>query len=476
MTHSKDLRAPLVFACAGVFAALSLVDLAPAPSGAAIEFVSPAEAAPPESFPDVASLFEASKGSVVGVRTEMAPKGMHMFSGRGDGVQRGVGSGFIVDAGGYIVTNNHVVEGAKTIEVVLEQGGRPLEAELIGTDAMTDLALLKIDAPRPLRPVRFGDSVGARVGEWVVAIGNPLGLEYSVTAGIISAKGRDIGQGLYDDFLQTDASINPGNSGGPLFNLKGEVIGVNTAIARGGQGIGFAVPSRIVTSLLPQLRDRGYVVRGYMGAAIQPLTGEVAETLGYDFDRGVIVSSVVPRGPSDQAGLQVGDLVTSFNGEPTKSVGHLLLGIAETEPGQTVQLGLVRNGEPLRVAMRVDERPETRARTSGAARAKGREGRSPSKSADLFEVRAVDIDRKAANRLGLGARARGALVTGVRADSRFAGALRPGDVVLKVDDQPVAGADALSKMIEGASPERTVGLLVQRSRRLIAVRVLPKRN
>ena len=306
-------------------------------------------------LPDIASVFSAQQQSVVAVRTQSAS-----IASRRRGERVGQGSGFIVDEEGLIVTNYHVVKGARAIEVMLSEGKRGHEATLIGFDEPTDLAILKIDTDKALRPVVFGSSSEAKVGEWVVAIGSPFGLEYSVTAGIVSAKSRRIGHGLYDDFLQTDASINPGNSGGPLFNLRGEVIGVNTAIIRDGQGIGFAVPIDLVASLLPQLIAQGRVVRGYIGANLQPLTGELLELLELPEEQeGVLVAALLEDGPAERSGLRIGDLITAVDGAPIRDVQTLLLKIASTAPGGELSVEALRGDSNVRLALSVVERPDS---------------------------------------------------------------------------------------------------------------------
>ena len=217
--------------------------------------------------------------------------------------QRSLGSGFIIDREGYILTNNHVVERAQSIKVKLTDS-KEYDATVIGKDPKTDIALIKINAKQDLPVATFGDSDKLEVGDWVVAIGNPFGLEHTVTQGIVSAKGRVIGAGPYDDFIQTDASINPGNSGGPLFNLKGEVVGINTAIVSGGQGIGFAIPINVVRDLLPQLKSKGKVVRGWLGVVIQKVTPEIAKSFGLKETEGALVSDVAEQSPADKGGHQ----------------------------------------------------------------------------------------------------------------------------------------------------------------------------
>src|SRR5919106_4083836 len=236
---------------------------------------------------------------------------------RGPQRQRSLGSGFIIDGDGSIITNNHVVENAQKIVVKLADE-QEYEAKVIGRDPKTDIAVIKIEAKTKLTPANFGDSDGLEVGEWVMAIGNPFGLDSTVTSGIVSAKGRHIGQGPYDNFIQTDASINPGNSGGPLINLRGEVVGINTAIfsrTGGNLGIGFAIPINLAKELLPQLKSKGKVTRGWLGVVIQRVTPEIAEGLGMEKTRGALVATVIEGSPADRAGVKTGDVIIEYNGQ-----------------------------------------------------------------------------------------------------------------------------------------------------------------
>ncbi len=258
---------------------------------------------------------------------------------------RSLGSGFIFDRDGYIITNNHVIEGADKIKVKLVDG-REFKATIKGRDPMTDLALIKIESANHDLPVlSLGDSNAMQVGDWVLAVGNPFGLSHTVTQGIISAKGRVIGAGPYDDFLQTDASINPGNSGGPLVNLNGEVVGINSAIVATGQGIGFAIPSSMASSIIPQLKEKGSVVRGMLGVQIQMVTPELAKSFGLKEPMGALVAEVNPGSPAAKAGLQRGDVIVNFNGTPIKEMHELPRLVAGTPPGKTATLKVLRNGK-----------------------------------------------------------------------------------------------------------------------------------
>src|SRR3972149_2214424 len=267
------------------------------------------------------------------------------FGDEHDFKRQSLGSGFIINKEGYILTNNHVIENATEILVTLS-GKDKLEypAKVIGKDSQLDVALIKIEADGDLPVAALGDSDKLDIGEWVVAIGNPFGLGGSVTAGIVSQKGRVIGAGPYDNFIQTDASINPGNSGGPLFNLREEVGGLNTAIVAGGQGIGFATPINMVKEVLLQLKETGKVTRGWIGVSIQDLTPELARSFGLKEARGVLISSVNPGEPADQAGLKAGDIIVSFDGKPVNEISDLPRIVATTPPGKSVERKALRDG------------------------------------------------------------------------------------------------------------------------------------
>ncbi|MGA9523750.1 MAG: trypsin-like peptidase domain-containing protein, partial [Myxococcaceae bacterium] len=328
-----------------------------------------------QALPSFARLVDSVKAAVVNVDVQSRVKGLpfgaerfgndlfeHFFGGRStpppEGrIQQGAGSGFIIDPKGLIVTNNHVVENAVNIEVKLDDG-RTFEAEVVGRDPLTDVALIRIKKKVDNLPfVKLGDSDAMKVGEWVVAIGNPFGLASSVSAGIISATARNINVGPYDQFLQTDAAINPGNSGGPLFNTKGEVIGVNTAIVGSGTGIGFAVPSKVVSALLPQLEKSGRVTRGFLGVGIQDLTDDLAQGLKVPEQKGAIVTEVTQDGPA--AGrLQQDDAIVAVNGQKIDSAGALSRTVAQLAPGSKVTLKVYRDGKPRDVTVTLSTRPD----------------------------------------------------------------------------------------------------------------------
>ncbi|HHP7234561.1 MAG TPA: trypsin-like peptidase domain-containing protein [Desulfobacterales bacterium] len=273
--------------------------------------------------------------------------------------QRSLGSGFIVDRGGYIVTNQHVIADADRIRVTLADE-RQFDAVVVGADPQTDLALIRIDADSDLPALALGNSDATRVGQWVVAIGNPFGLQHTVTKGIISAKGRVIGSGPYDDFIQTDASINPGNSGGPLIDLGGRVIGINTAIVAGGTGIGFAIPANLAKGILEQLRSGGKVTRGWIGVVIQNLRQETAEYYGVDADEGVLVVEVVSGDPAQRAGILAGDIITEIEGRSVDSSRTLVRLIAEQTIGETIDVQVLRNGEKKHFSVSVAKREQAR--------------------------------------------------------------------------------------------------------------------
>ncbi len=283
---------------------------------------------------------------------------------------QGAGSGFIIGQDGLIVTNNHVVEGAKEVTVTLATK-EEYPARVIGRDSKTDIALVKIEPKGTLPVAALGDSDRLRVGEWVVAIGNPFGLNNTVTAGIVSAKGRVIGAGPYDDFIQTDASINPGNSGGPLFNLQGEVVGINTAIIPNGQGIGFAVPVNLAKSLLPQLEARGEVTRGFLGVNLQPITPELAKSLNLKDTKGALVADVTRGGPAEVAGIKRGDVIIAFDAKGITEMHSLPSLVAATPIGREVPVTILRDGTEQVVRVTIGKMPGERADIPGPAEQAG---------------------------------------------------------------------------------------------------------
>ncbi len=270
--------------------------------------------------------------------------------------QRGAGSGFILSKDGYVVTNNHVVEGAREIVVTLADRDE-YPATVVGRDPKTDLALLKINPKKDLPAATLGDSGGVRVGDWVVAIGNPFGLANTVTAGIVSAKGRVIGAGPYDDFIQTDASINPGNSGGPLFNLRGEVVGINTAVVASGQGIGFAIPVNTAKLVVPELKAAGRVTRGWLGISVQEVTNDLQKALALPDRKGALVAGIASGGPAERAGLRPGDLIRRYGGKSVEDSAHLPAVVAATPAGKKVTIAVLRDGREQDLVVTIGRMP-----------------------------------------------------------------------------------------------------------------------
>lgn len=386
------------------------------------------------------------------------------------------GSGFIIDPSGYIVTNNHVIDGADEISVILSDDTR-YEARIIGRDDKTDLALLKIDAGRELPATRWGDSTKSRVGDWVVAIGGPFGLGGTVTAGIISGLKRNINAGPYDYFIQTDAAINRGNSGGPMFNMKGEVIGVNTAIfstTGGSVGIGFAVPSSIAQRVVAQLRDFGRTKRGWLGVRIQSVTDEIAESLGLDRARGALVASVSENGPAEAAGLEPGDIVLTFDGKPVESMRELPRIVAETAIGKKVVVEVWRKGAMTQLQVVVGELEETA--TAAAKEDADKKEEAREETIETLGLTVSSITDKMRGDFNLSTDLQGVLITGVSADGTAAEkGLRPGDVIVEVgQEEVVSPAQVVAKVEEAReSGRKSILLLVNRSGdlRFFAVRI-----
>ena len=388
-----------------------------------------------------------------------------------------LGSGFIIDPRGFIVTNNHVIADADEVNVILSDDTRH-EATVIGRDPKTDLALLKIETGRELRAVAWGDSRQSRVGEWVVAIGNPFGLGGSVTAGIISARQRNINAGPYDSFLQTDASINRGNSGGPLFNMDGEVIGVNTAIfspSGGSVGIGFSIPSEIAARVISQLQDFGRPRRGWLGVRIQSVTDEIAESLGLNEAAGALVASVSPEGPAELGEIKAGDVILSFNGQPIDEMRDLPRVVADTEIGRSVPVEVWRRGEVQVLSVEVgeldEEQPVLASATTGLEEDQPEVG-----SVDALGLTLSSITTVTRTDFELSEDIEGVLITDVAADSAAAEkGLRPGDVILEVSQEEVSTPEQVAaKVLEAEQADRrSVLLLVNRDGelRFVAVRV-----
>ncbi|MFC5360003.1 Do family serine endopeptidase [Azospirillum himalayense] len=377
-----------------------------------------------------------------------------------------LGSGFIIDPAGFVVTNSHVVSEAAEISVTMHDGTK-LPAKLVGVDGPTDLAVLKVDSKRPLVAAPWGDSEALRVGDWVVAIGNPFGLGGSVTAGILSARQRDIQQGPYDDYLQTDASINRGNSGGPLYNLNGEVIGINTAIyspTGGSVGIGFAIPSSIARPVVEQLRDHGQVRRGWLGVQVQSVTPDIAESLGMQEPAGALVTSVSPEGPAGKGGVRQGDVITRFNGESIKQMRELPRVVATTKIGSAVPLELVREGKAETLTVTVGElEPQEQVALSGSSRAP-----RPETTVDTKQVLGLTLSQLTPglrDSFSLPPDVEGVVVTEVGdASAASERGIEAGDVIVEAGQEPVKTPEDLNRLVDDARNQgrKTVLMLLSR--------------
>ena len=365
--------------------------------------------------------------------------------------QQGMGTGFIISADGFILTNNHVVGGADEIMVKLSDG-RELKADLKGADDKLDIALLKISDTKPLPAAELGDSDALEVGEWVMAIGNPFGLAHTVTAGIVSAKGRVIGSGPYDDYIQTDASINPGNSGGPLFNSTGRVVGINTAIIAGGQGIGFAIPSTLVKAVVEQLKTTGRVIRGYLGVNFDNLNPKLAKSLGLPSDKGVIVTHVEPGSPAEVAGFKREDVIVEFDGRPVNGDTDLPKVVAATPVGKTVKVVIYRKAKRQLLTAVVGQGKQ--------AASAVKPGSVPESAGIGVNVR--ELTPEVARQLGLRDE-KGVVVSEVRAGSpaEEAGLVR-GDLVLEFNGQPVETLEAFANLAGKVKKGEVIRLLLRR--------------
>ena len=436
--------------------------------------VNPPGAAPLAQVPDFANLVSQVRPAVVSITTHLKvseaadvgapqlpfPFNQPPFSNMQPQQEQAIearGSGFIIDASGIIVTNNHVIKNAKSISVTLSNG-TTLPAHLIGHDPRTDIALLKIDAGHKLPYIELGDSAKTRPGEWVVAMGNPFGLGGTVTAGIISAEGRDIGDGPYDQFIQVDAPINEGNSGGPLFTQNGKVIGINTAIlspSGGSVGIGFAIPSNMVKTVVAQLEAHGHVTRGYIGVEAQPVAGTMARALHLSDNSGALIAGVEPGTPADQAGLKPGDVIQSVNGEKIANPRELAVDVAAVKPGDMAHIGYLRDGKSHDVSFKVAELPNHIATNGvGTAHEQGRIG-----------LALGPITPDARNQLSLPKDVNGALVRGVQPNSPadIAG-IQAGDVIVGVGTEAVSSPGEAAHAIEKAEhTDHAVALRILRN-------------
>ncbi len=440
----------------------------------------------PASFSDIA---EQARPAVVNIRTTKSINGggrvfNHFFGqpfGRderfrqfmppsmeegqsGNYEQNSLGSGFIVSPEGYIVTNNHVVQGADSISVKMYDN-KEYDAKLVGRDPKTDLALIKIDA-KGLASLNLGKSSDLKVGTWVVAIGSPFGLEQTVTAGIVSAKGRILGSGPYDDFIQTDASINPGNSGGPLLNLEGEVVGINTAIIQSGQGIGFAIPSDLAKGIVDQLRNSGEVTRGWLGVAIQDITPELAEYYGIKDREGALVGTVYKDHPADKAGIRAGDIIIKVNDVPVKSSRELSTSIAGHAVGEIVDITFIRDGQAKTAEVALTRRNDSE--MGGQSVADSQTG------FDEFGMNLSVMNEESASKSGYDPRIRGLVVTDLQPDSKAANSgIRVGDVLTGINHRQVENLNQYGSILKQIQKGASIQLLfIRGNSSFIAVRLV----
>jgi serine protease Do len=363
--------------------------------------------------------------------------------------QKSLGSGFIITDDGYIFTNNHVVEQADKVVVKLSDG-KEYEAKVIGKDAKTDIALIKIKPNRSLPVVEIGDSDKLRVGDWVIAIGNPFGLEQTVTAGIVSAKGRVIGAGPYDNFIQTDASINPGNSGGPLFSMDGRVIGINTAIIAQGQGIGFAIPINMANKMLPELKTKGEVTRGWLGVSIQDITEDIAKNMKLKDPTGALIAEVFEGDPADKAGLKAGDVIIEVNGKKIKDSHELLMIIADFRVGEKVDVKVLREGQEKTFHVAIGERKE---REIAAASSGGN-----------FGMTVQEITPEIAKYLGIAIKSGVVVVEITDGSPAEEAGIRPQDVILQVNKVKITSLKEYEREMKKINSKEGVLLLIKRGK------------
>ncbi len=379
----------------------------------------------------------------------------HFFGGEPEErlKQRSLGSGVVVSKDGYILTNNHVVADAEEILVTLYNKEKH-EAEIIGRDPKTDIALIKIKVENSIPSARLGDSDKLKVGDWVVAIGNPFGLGSTVTAGIVSAKGRVIGAGPYDNFIQTDASINPGNSGGPLFNLDGEVVGINTAIftrSGGNIGIGFAIPINTAKSVMSQLKEKGRVVRGWLGVAIQRITPEIKEKFGLKTTQGALIGEVNRDSPAEKGGLKMGDVIVSFDGKKVKEMKELPSMVAETPVGKKVEIIVIRKGKEKRLTLKIGElKEETRMAATTTPEIE-----------ESFGLSVQELTPELAESLSLKGE-KGVVVSGVRKGSPASEAgLQRGDLIQEIEHEPIGNMDDYKRIMGEAASKKQILMVIR---------------
>jgi len=432
--------------------------------------------AAPESFADLVDKLLPAVVNIATTQVVDQPGGSQefeeffreFFERRGEPPQHrresSLGSGFIIDSSGYIVTNHHVIEGADEITVLLHDGSS-LEAEVIGSDEKTDLAVLKVSNGGPLPSAEWGDSDETRIGDWVIAIGNPFGLGGTVTAGIVSARERDIKAGPYDDFIQTDAAINRGNSGGPMFNLDGEVIGINSVIISpygGSAGIGFAIASNLARNVIEQLRDHGRVRRGWLGVRIQTVTDELAEGLRLDSANGALVASVTEDGPAEAAGIEQGDVILKFDGHEVNEMRKLPRMVAETGIGKAVDVVIWRKGKEVTLQVELGELDEEEMAAATFSEEPVEETTSLVESLGL---NLAQLTPELRTQYGFGEDTEGVVITDVKPDGTAAEkGLRPGDIIVEVDQEVVGTPGDVAERVERAKDEgfRVVTLLVLR--------------
>lgn len=438
---------------------------------------------PSGGLPDFASLFEEASPAVVNISTLSRPRsrqqqiygpGMEELpeifrryfgipfsdeppAGSGKARPMSLGSGFIISDDGYILTNNHVVEGADQIIVKLNDRSEKM-AELIGADKRSDLALLKITHDRKLPVVKIGDSDAIKPGQWVAAIGSPFNFEYSITKGIVSALNRSLPSDSYVPFIQTDVPINPGNSGGPLFNMTGEVIGINSQIftrSGGFMGLSFAIPVDHVMWAVDQLKEKGYVTRGWLGVAIQDVDRDLAESFGLERPMGALISQIVPGGPADNAKLQPGDIIVKFNGREIRQSGQLPMAVGVVKPGDKATVELVRNGKPRTMNVEVGELPEEVA-------APERSGK-PVPKKNRLGIQVEELNKDNRNKLRLDDKVKGLVVTGVQTGAGRSIGLRQGDVITDLNNRRVSSLKEFDEIVKDLPEGRSISMRVIRN-------------
>jgi serine protease Do len=437
--------------------------LTPASNAAHETVAPPAAAAPlpaPTGFPDFATLAQRVIPAVVAVYTEdlVKPQDMRRYHGdmspfefffgpnfphpdiRQPQKRQGAGSGFFISPDGLIVTNNHVVEGADKINVRLVDDTE-LQAKVVGRDPATDVALIKVDGKQPFTPLPLGDSDTLRVGEWVMAVGNPLAMEHTVTVGVVSAKGRtlgispDLNSRSFENFIQTDAAINLGNSGGPLVNLRGEVVGMNTAINAAGQNLGFAVPVNTIKMVLPQLKERGKVIRGYLGIKITNVDQQAQESFKLPSRQGALVQEVEKDGPAGKAGLKAGDVIVAVSGFPVKETRQLIDHVSLMPPGRKVDVEVIREGKHLTIPAVLGERPPSGGEEEGSTA-------KESTPASKLGIQVDDLTARTRRQFQVPTQIDGTVVTDVTDLSPADDAgLQPGDVIMRVNDHDVSSEE-----------------------------------